>query len=315
MGLSELHHECGDWGAAAQHLERAKALGERAGLPENRYRWRITEARLAWAQGDLRGASAQFDEAERLEFSFPTPNVRPTAAWKARLWIAQERLSEALAWTRERGLSAHDDLSYLREFEHVTLARLLLALHGRGGAEGALLEATDLIERLLRTAEEGGRGGQVIELSVLKALAHQAQGDADHALTALEQALALAEPAGYVQIFVDEGESLQHLLRRAAAAGRARSYARRLLSILEERHPPSPDPARDGAATDLVQPLTPRETEIVRLIATGMANREIADDLFISTATVKRHVANIYGKLDVRNRTEAAARVRVLGLL
>jgi len=239
----------------------------------------------------------------------------PIAALRARVWIRQGRLSKAWAWAREQGLSAHDDLSYLREFEHVTLARLLIAQHEREEAEGATQEATDLVERLLRAAEEGGRTGRVIEILVLRALAHQAQGNADRALASLERALALAEPEDYVQVFIGEGEPLQRLLRRAATAGSARSYARRLLSMFAERNPTASDPAHDGAAADLVQPLTPREVEIVRLIATGMTNQEIADHLFISPATVKRHIANAYGKMDVRNRTEAVVRARELDLL
>ena len=110
------------------------------------------------------------------------PNVRPVPALRARVWVAQGALGEALGWARERGLSAEDDLSYLREFEHITLARVLLARHTTERAERSLHEATRLLERLLRAAEEGDRTGSVIEILVLQALAHQTQGDIPAAL-------------------------------------------------------------------------------------------------------------------------------------
>lgn len=315
VGLSEIAFERGDRDAAMQHLLRSKALGERAELPEHRYRGRLAEAQLEEAQGNPRGALDLLDEAERLHLTFPLPDTCSIAALKARVWIRQGRLRKAQAWAHEQGLSAQDQLSFPREFEYATLVRLLIAQYERDGSALAIQEATDLAERLLRAAEAGGRTGRVIEILVLKALAHQTQGDITGALAALERALVLAEPEGYVQVFVGEGKPLQRLLRRVAPDGHARSYARRLLSILGERNPSASNPAHDGGAAELVQPLTAREVEIVRLIATGMTNQEIADHLFISLATVKRHIANAYGKMDVRHRTEAVVRARELGLL
>ena len=119
--------EHNDLHAATQHLLRSKELGEHTGLPQNPYRWRVAMARIREAQGDLDGALDLLDEAERLYVSDFSPNVRPIAALKTRVWVAQGRLDEALGWAREQGLSAEDDLSYLREFEHITLARILLA--------------------------------------------------------------------------------------------------------------------------------------------------------------------------------------------
>ncbi len=127
VGMSALHRERGDLNAARQHLLRSKELGEHSGLPQNRYRWCVAMSRILEAQGDLDGALALLREAERLYIGDFSPNVRPVAASKARVWIAQGRFVEALGWAREQGLSAQDDLSYLREFEHITLARLLLA--------------------------------------------------------------------------------------------------------------------------------------------------------------------------------------------
>ena len=206
VGLSELHRERGDLEAAKQHLLRSKELGEHVvGLPETRYRWYVAMARIKEAQGDLDGALDLLDEAERQYVESPDPDVRPVAALKTRVWVAQGRLTEALGWTRERGLSAHDDLSYLREFEHITLARVLLARYQSDREERYIHEAMGLLERLLKAAEAGGRMGSVIEILVLQALAHEAQGDSPSALVPLERALSLAEPEGYVRSFWTKG--------------------------------------------------------------------------------------------------------------
>ncbi len=119
--------EQGNLEAAAQHLQRSKELGEKAELPVWRYRWCIAQARLHETQGDLDGALVLLDEAERLYIRTPLPNMRPFSALKARIWVVQGRLIEAQEWVREQGLSPDDDLCYLREFEHITLARILIA--------------------------------------------------------------------------------------------------------------------------------------------------------------------------------------------
>src|SRR6266480_3044783 len=127
VGMSELHRERDDLDAATQRLLKSKELGELAGLRQNQYRWRVAMARIREAEGDLADALDLLHEAERLYVSDFFPNVRPVATWKTRVWVAQGRLGEALDWVREQGLSVSDDLSYLREFEHITLARVLLA--------------------------------------------------------------------------------------------------------------------------------------------------------------------------------------------
>ncbi len=215
VGISEVHRERNDLAAATQQLLRSQELGEAIGLPQNRYRWRVAMARIRRSEGDLDGALELLNEAERLYMGDMFPNVRPVPALKARVWIAQDRLGEALGWAREQGLSVDDDLSYLREFEHITLARMLLARSGGERAGHSGHDATRFLERLLLAAEEGGRTGHVIEILVLQALAHQALGDSPAALACLEQALTLAEPEGYVRVFVDEGPPMASLLRTA----------------------------------------------------------------------------------------------------
>jgi LuxR family transcriptional regulator, maltose regulon positive regulatory protein len=158
------------------------------------------------------------DEAQRVYTGDFSPNVRPIPALRARLLAAQGRVGEALAWAREQGLSADDDLTYLREFEHITLARALLAQHRAPRSEAAIDDAARLLERLLQGAEAGERTGNVIEILVLQALADHARGDVPDAVAALERALTLAEPEGYVRAFAGEGPPMASLLRRGREA-------------------------------------------------------------------------------------------------
>jgi LuxR family maltose regulon positive regulatory protein len=290
VGLSELCFERNDLNGAAENLRRGKALGEHAGLPENRYRWYVSMARIAEAEGDTERALDLLDEAQRRFVRSPDPDVRPVAAVRARLLIRLGRLTEARGWARERGLSSEDELSYVREFEHMTLARLLLA-------RGSTAEALAFLERLLRAAEEAARTGSVIEILVLQALA---RADARRAVELLERALHLAKPEGYVRVFIEEGKPMRSLLGHTAGAGS--TYARRVLAAF-------------GESERLVERLSRRELEVLRLIAAGLRNQEIANQLDISLATVKRHIVNTYGKLGVNHRTEAIRRATELRLL
>ena len=299
-GMSELYRERDDLAAAARHLLACQELGEHNGLPQHPYRWRVALARVEEAQGNLAGALDLLDEAERRYVSDFFPNVRPVPALKARIWIAQGRLGDALGWAR--GLSADDDLSYLHEFEHITLARVLLAQHGGD-------QASRLLERLLLAAEEGQRTGRVIEILVLRALAQQALGDIPAALAALERALALAEPEGYVRVFADEGPPMTALLRAAAKAGSRRDYARRLLAAA--RGPEDDGPVEQA----LIDPLSERELDVLRLLGTELNGPAIARELVVSLNTVRTHTKSIYAKLGVTSRGAAVRRATELGLL
>jgi len=225
VGMSELEREYNDLHAATQHLLRSKELGEHTAFPQNRYRWRVAMARIREAQGDLYGALDLLDEAERLYMSDFSPNVRPIAALVTRVWVVQGRLGEALDWAREQGLSAQDDLSYGREFAHITLARVLLARATSEHADRSIFEAIGLLERLLQAAEAGERMGSVIEILVLQALAHQIQGDIPAALVPLSRALTLAEPEGYVRMFVDEGPPMKLLIADCRLQIARRAYS------------------------------------------------------------------------------------------
>ena len=312
-GLSELLCEQGDLEATAQHLLTAQKLGEQAATTGWPHRLTIAQARLKEVQGDLDGALGLLDEAERLNIRDPLPNVRPIAALKARVWIRQGRLIEADRWVREQGLSPDDDLSYLREFEHLTLVRVLVARYKTDRLDDALQGALGLLERLLQAAEEGSRTGSVIEILLLQGLAHQAQDDLPRALASLERALMLAEPEGYVQLFVDEGKPIADLLTRMKVEGcKRKEYIHKLLAAFGTQlavHPSSFSPQ------PLVEPLSERELEVLKLLGTELSGPEIARKLSVSLNTVRTHTKNIYSKLEVSSRRAAVRRAEELGLL
>ena len=321
LGLSEIYHEQGDLQSARRHLLRSEELGEQATFPPWYRHWVLAQTRIKMAQGNLDGVIKMLNEAESLYYKHPIPDVRPLTALITRAWLTQGRLTKALGWVRERGLFINDDLSYLREFEHVTLARVLIAQYKRGGVDDSIHEAMEIVDRLLVAAEEGRRMGSIIEILVLQALAYEAQGKIPSALMALERALTLAEPEGYVRIFVDEGQPMEGLLvRMKDEGGRMKEYVDRLLTTFKgQKDAQRLDSVQDKPLSlnpqSLVEPLSERELEVLQLIAEGLTNREIAERLFLSLNTIKVHSRNIYGKLGVNSRTQAVNRARDLGVL
>ena len=301
VGMSVILLERGDLEAARQHLARSLELGEHMGLPQHPHRWRIAMARIEETEGDLDAAASLLDDAGRVYAGDFSPNVRPVPAMRARLSVRQGELDAARAWAREQGLSADDDVTYLREFEHITLARVLLA-------QESVDEVTRLLERLLRAAEEGGRTGSVIEVLVLLALARQLDDDLESALTTLERALSLAEPEGYVRVFIDEGPPMAALLATAASRGISPDHVRRLIESSDAK-------AHVAPAQGLVDPLSDRELEVLRLLGSELSGPDIARELVVSLNTVRTHTKSIYAKLGVNSRRSAVRRADELGLL
>lgn len=273
---------------------------------------------LAWirqAMSDGKGATDAMDESGRL---IPSPN---RAAWiyagdagRVKLLLTQGRVQDVERWASERGLGADDDVSYPSERSHLVLARLLLAAGQPDGA-GALLERLDDL------ADAQGRTGSLIEIRALRALALDAAGDRGGALALLARVLARARPEGYVRAFVDEGAPMARLLHglasvgpdRPALSGADRSHLNRLLRAFE---PGGTQGDEGGVPTGgLIEPLTDREFEVLRLVAEGRRNQEIAEDLFVTVDTVKKHMSHILDKLAVSNRTEAVAEARAIGVL
>lgn len=328
LGLSELYHEQGHLALANEYLLRTEELGDQAGLPDWRYRLCRAQARFQESQGDWAGALERLDAAERNFRSTPVPAVRPLGALRARVWVAQGRLREAQRWVQEQGLAVDDELSFLREFDHITLAQVLLAEYARNPVDHTIREALHLLVRLQQAAEAGGRLGSVIEIGVLQALAYQAQGNLAPALVMLERTLRLAEPENYVRIFVDKGLPMAQLLtklkdeRGGPGLSKVEGLKEYIHSLLAAFGKPDPLPLSTislppaaSSLPPLVEPLSPREVEVLQLIAQGLSNQEISEKLFLALSTVKGHNRLIFDKLQVQRRTEAVARARELGLV
>jgi LuxR family maltose regulon positive regulatory protein len=290
-------------------MQASRELGEGNGMPRNPSRWRVTAARIRQAQANFDGAVELLDEAERLYVTDFAPDVRPVAAVKARVLVAQGKLSEAWGWAREHNVTAVDRLEYVHEFEHATLARLLLAQGTRDRAGGSLAAAIEMSERLLAAAEGGGRNGSAIDILVVQALARHALGDQAGAVTSLERAIELAEPEGYVRVFVDEGLPMATLLKLAAKQRNALSYLRRLLAAVVT--------VDTGAerAQPLIEPLSERELEVLQLLSSELDGPDIARELTVSLNTVRTHTKSIYAKLGVNSRRAAVRRAGELELL
>jgi LuxR family maltose regulon positive regulatory protein len=310
LGLSELNRERGELETAKRHLQKSREYGKQSALPDWSYRWCLAQSRFLEIQGDLNGVLEQIKKAEQLYYRNPMPDVRPVEALRARIWILQGRLTKVLSWVTEQGISINDDLSYMHEFEHITLVRLLIAQYKNDKSDRSILEAMELLERLLKAAEEGRRIGSVIEILVLQALAHEAQGNIQPALLSLERALVLAEPEGYVRIFVNEGSAIAELLEDTldTKAAVPRVYVKKLLSAFRLNKLFMEDKS-------LVEHLSDRELEVLRHIAAGYSNKKIMDELFLSLSTVKTHIRNIFSKLSVHSRTEAIVKAKEFNLL
>jgi LuxR family maltose regulon positive regulatory protein len=301
VGISEIDREVADLESATRHLDRAAVLGQRASRAESRYRWFVAKSRVAEAEGDPQQALSLLETAEQHYRPGFFPNVRPLAAMKARVWIAQGDLSQAAAWARERGLSATDDADYLSEFDHLTLVRLRDAQHRAHPAPGALDHTVGLLERMDLAAEASGRAGSLLEIRMLQALALDAQGRRPQALACLGHAWAQApEPDGYVRLFLDEGSPMVALLRDAGIAG---AWQR-----------PTVSSARSLAESS-AEALSERELQVLRLLDSELSGPQIARELFVSHNTLRTHTKHIFTKLGVTSRRAAVRRARERGLL
>jgi LuxR family maltose regulon positive regulatory protein len=312
VGLSEVLIERNELDRAAAHLATSAELGEGAGLPQHAYRWRVTKARLLRARGDLDGALALIDEALPRYTTDFSPAVRPVDALRARVLLARGDLDGATSWAHGRGLAVDDPLSYVGEFEHITLARVLVARGTADGDQRTLEQASGLLDRLLVDADAGGRVGSTIEISVLLAAALDGRGDGVGATAALEHALGCAEPEGHVRLFLHAGAAVTALLRSVAKRRGPASYAAVVAAAAtgapsSSRPPDAPRPA-------LVDPLSDRELDVLRLLRSDLTGPDIARELHVSLNTLRTHTKHIYTKLGATNRREAVSRAAALGI-
>ena len=215
----------------------------------------------------------------------------------------------------EQGLSVDDELIYLHEFEHISLVRVLLAEYQESCDESAFLKALDLLERLLKAAEDGQRLRSILEVFVTQVIAYQVKGDRSKAHASLEHALALAQPEGFFRIFIDEGEPLRALLMdfRGSIEKQSRGKNHELSNYVDKLLSASTQPKRIQHP-ELVEPLSQRELEILRLLQTELSVPEIAGELVIAVSTVRTHTKSIFSKLNVNNRRAAVKRAAELNL-
>ena len=302
VGLSLLAIEHNDLDTAVDHLRTSAELGEHMGLPQHAYRWRVAMARLHEARGDLDTAFELLTQAEPLYNTDYSPSVRPVSASKARLAVKRGDLDAGIRWADAQGLSPDDELSYAREFEHVTLAGVLLA----GGSAEAVEQATGLLRRLLTAAEHGHRDGNAIDILVLLALAQARAGNRSGATTSLRRALVLAEPQGYVRSFLDADPALMDVLRPLAGAGDR--YAARIVAAGRSA------PLRRRLRSNDPDELSDRELDVLRLLRSDLSGPEVARELHVSLNTLRTHTKHIYTKLGATNRREALTRAAELGL-
>jgi LuxR family maltose regulon positive regulatory protein len=304
LGIARVAYEWNDLETASRYVTEGIELLEQGRFITYLLSGHSLRARLSLAQGDLDAAQAAVQQAQRLapgeDLAYMTAVLE---GLQARLHVIAGDGAAAGRWAQAHRATDLDELDRAREAEQMAVAWVLVA---HDGADQVL----DLLARLLERAQAAGRIDAAIRILALQALAFQAQDDLPRALSALERALALAEPEGYVRTFVDEGEPMARLLRQALSQGIAPNYAARLLAAFDaEVELTSP------AMESLVEPLTERELEVLRLIVAGLSNAEIAEELFIAVSTVKSHVNHIYGKLAVENRIQAVNRARSLELL
>jgi LuxR family transcriptional regulator, maltose regulon positive regulatory protein len=319
VGMAGVLYERGQLDSALRHVTQGIALSRQ--LP---YRQPLATglATLAWirqATGDHAGALEAMGEAGRVA---PGPGLanllNPVPAQRARLLLTQGEVAAAINWTKERGLGADDEISYPQEGEYLVLARVLVATD-------AVDRALGLLERLYARAAAHARTGSILEVRALQALALDAVGDEAGALAALAEALSLAAPEGYLRVFVNEGAPMAALLGQLTTAGTAQVAAvgdlppddltRLAEAFARDGAPIAQHDRRAGVVPGLVEPLSDREVQVLRLVAAGRSNREIAEELVVVLDTVKKHVGHILDKLGAVNRTQAVARARELGLL
>ena len=299
LGLARIFYQWNHLDAAQQHGQQSLQLARQI---ENNDRFAACEvflARLKLAQGDVAGAAVIMAQADQFVRQHNFVHRMPEVA-----------AAQVLIFLRQGNLTAAADLAEMQKLT-MSLARVYLA-------QGDSSSALTALEPLRQQVEAKGWQDEQLKVMVLQALALHAHDEKAQAVQLLGEALALAEPSGFIRIFIDEGTPMAQLLSEAASQGIMPDYVEKMLAVFEvEQHKnedKSPLPLAPPTQP-LIEPLSQREVEVLQLIARGLSNREISERLFLALSTVKGHNRVIFGKLQVQRRTEAVARARELGLL
>ena len=301
VGLGRVRYEWNELGAALQDVQTGLERGQLAGVMDILLPGYHALARIKKAQGDLDSALAALAEADAVAEKMGVAQVKDwISALRAQVWLARGDTEAALDW------ASH----FAGQMEDVVFPSVPIALAKVWLWQRHPDKALPLLDHALQSAQTVGRLGNAIHILAVQAIVYHAQGEPARAFAALERALELAEPEGYVRVFADEGAPMARLLHRMLTRSPASKYVRRLLEALGESVK-----IELAITSKLNAPLSQREVEVLHLIVDGATNKEIADELVLTVNTVKRHISNIFGKLVVRNRAEAIARARELNLL
>ncbi|HZO74569.1 MAG TPA: LuxR C-terminal-related transcriptional regulator [Ktedonobacteraceae bacterium] len=297
LGLARVLYEWNELEAAEQHRRQSLHLARQsAHAVEYSIACEVFLARLSLARGEVADAAALLAEASQFAQQHNVVSRMPEIA-----------AAQVLTFLRQGSLTAAAHLAHAHQLP-LSVARVHLAQGDPSAALAVLARQRELVEAKDWKDEQ-------LKVMVLQALALQAHGEKDRAVRLLVDALAMAEPAGFIRLFLDEGLLMASLLSEAMALGRMPDYIRKLLAAFEGEKQQSENTSPPPPDQPLLEPLSPRELEVLRLVAAGLSNQQISEQLFLALGTVKGHNQKIFGKLGVQRRTEAIARARELGLL
>jgi LuxR family maltose regulon positive regulatory protein len=301
--LSKVYYEWNQLEQAEHYAHQCLEVSQQWGNIEQQAIGNIMSAKLEQANGNLEQAHALMRTADQLNLDnrLNLWNTIRIEAALDRFWLSLGSLERVAQRIKASDINPADDITYLHEIKYLTLLRWLLAREDYDSALG-------LAAGMLQKAQNDHRMLKVVELLVLEALAYLGKKETAVAVTTLSRSVALAQPEGYKRVFLDEGELVQKMLHLVKSNQDATGYARELLEAF------SPVSATVPIQVQLlIEPLSGREIEVLKLIEAGLSNQEIASRLFISITTVKKHISNIYAKLDVKTRTQAISRGKEMG--
>ena len=301
IGMADIHYQWNNLERAHHHFSVGHQMVEQGGYPVEVITARLGLAKLRYAQGEYPATLELLEDvAPLLQKAEGAVDVDKLEALQARWQAALGQTDPAATWLSKIDLTVGDSLGISQATILFSAARVLLAL-------SRLDEALNILSKMERVVHNGDNLSWEIEALVLQSMVWHRNGDSTRAFSYLEKALTMGEKEGFIRIFLDEGQPMVDMLRKSNFRFAGRLLASASTKILQ------PVPA--FAAQGLIEPLSERELEVLKLIAAGRLNKEIGNELYIAIGTVKRHTANIFRKLDVINRTQAVARSRELRLL
>jgi len=319
QGRASLLYEWNDLDGAASALQECFRIGELWKSPRLLVPAYGLSALVMQARGQPEEANALIHRAEQAARDpYASPyDLGMLALYQINLWIAQENFLAIEQWERDHDSEWRSQTGRARDALTIVLMRARIARYYRMRDDSTLSQARVLLEPALEQSHASGLMFYVVRLLLLDALALYAQRKTESALTTLKQALALAEPENYVRSFLDLGKPMEEFLSwslegKVLDEPHQRAYVSKLLSQFDTNVSVE---IKQPIGNALIEPLSPRELDVLRLIAQGLSNREISERLFLALSTVKGHTRIIFDKLQVQRRTEAVARARELGLL